>query len=196
MRNLRTATIFAAGLLASSLAMAAQTYQLDRAHSRVNFAVKHLGVSTVRGEFQDFSVTLAVDEQDLAGSSVEVRIKAQSIDTGVADRDNHLRSGDFLDAATHPEIVFKSKHIEKDGEDYLAVGDLTIRGVTKEVRLPFTLGGPINMGDHLRVGAEGTLTINRHDYGVSWSRVLDTGGLVVANDVKIEFAVEATRPAS
>ncbi len=163
-------------------------YKLDPAHTAVGFAVKHLTVSTVRGQFGEFTGEFNVDEKDLTKSSFEVHIKTASINTQNDRRDNDLRSTNFFDAANNPEIVFKSKRIEKKGEGYVAIGDLTIRGVTHEVALPFTLAGPIKgPGGLPRYGVEAGTTINRQDYGVSWNRSLDGGGLVVSDEVKIEI---------
>lgn len=163
-------------------------YKLDPAHTAVGFAVRHLTVSTVRGQFGEFTGEFNVDEKDLTKSSLEVHIKTASISTQNDRRDTHLKSADFFDAANNPEIIFKSKHIEKKGDGYVAVGDLTIRGVTREVALPFTLAGPINgPGGLPRFGVEASATINRQDYGVSWSRSLDGGGLVVSDEVRIEI---------
>jgi polyisoprenoid-binding protein YceI len=183
--------LLALGVAPAQAAEAA--YQLDPPHSSVGFAVKHLTVSTVRGQFGEFSGTFRVDEADFTKSSFEVRIKTASINTQNERRDNHLRSPDFFDVATHPEIVFKSKRIEKSGDAYVVVGDLTIRGVTKEIALPFTAAGPIRMGPRSVIGVEAAATINRHDFGVSWSRSLDGGGLVVADDVRIEISVELVK---
>ncbi len=179
-------------VLAVAPAQAAD-YQLDPPHSAVGFAVKHLTVSTVRGGFGEFSGAFNVDDADFTKSSFEVRIKTASINTQNERRDNHLRSPDFFDVANHPEIVFKSKRIEKSGDGYVAIGDLTIRGVTKEVPLRFSAAGPIRMGNRSVIGVEGSTTINRHDFGVSWSRALDGGGLVVADDVRIELSVELVK---
>lgn len=182
--------ILIVALLATAPAVCADTtaYKLDPAHSTVGFAVKHLTVSTVRGQFGEFTGEFNVDEKDLTKSSFEVRIKTASVNTQNERRDNDLRSTNFFDAANNPEIVFKSKRIEKKGDGYVAIGDLTIRGVTKEVALPFTLAGPINgPGGLPRYGVEATTTINRQDYGVSWNRSLDGGGLVVSDEVRIEI---------
>lgn len=186
----------AALLLTAGLAQAAERYMIDPGHSHVAFSVRHFGVSNVRGEFKKYDGHITVDEEDAAQSSIEIRIETASIFTDHEQRDGHLRSGDFLDAENHPEIVFKSKTIEKTGADqYVATGDLTIRGVTKQVELAFNLSGPIKdpLG-MMRLGAEGGVTINRHDYGVTWNRVMDAGGLFVGNDVRISFSIEATRP--
>ena len=189
-KNILAVALVSLLVLAVAPAQAAD-YQLDPPHSAVGFAVKHLTVSTVRGGFGEFTGAFNVDEADFTKSSFEVRIKSASVNTQNQNRDNDLRSANFLDAANHPEIVFKSKRIEKSGDGYVAIGDLTIRGVTKEVPLRFTAVGPIRgMRGRSVIGVEGSTTINRHDFGVSWSRALDGGGLVVADDVRIELSVE------
>lgn len=189
--------VTAGAMLAAGVASASQKYDIDQAHSYIGFSVRHMAVSNVRGEFKQYEGDLSVDETDLAKSSVELRIDAASIDTDVQRRDEHLRSADFLDVGNHPEIVFRSTKIEKlaDGE-YRATGDLTIRGVTRQVTLDLEVAGPINDPfGNLRLGVDGQVTINRKDFGVSWSQVLDNGGLVVADDVKISFSLEAFRKA-
>ncbi len=191
-------TIFVVALvfvlaLAATAQAAEAAYQLDPPHSSVGFAVKHLTMSTVRGGFGQFSGTFNVNETDFTKSSFEVRVKTASINTQNGQRDNHLRSPDFLDAANHPEIVFKSKRIQKSGDGYVAVGDLTIRGVTKEVPLRFNAAGPLRMGNRSVIGVEGSTTVNRQDFGVSWNRSLDGGGLVVSDDVRIDISVELVK---
>jgi polyisoprenoid-binding protein YceI len=175
-------------------ALAADEYKIDPAHSSVRFTVKHMMVSTVPGRFGDFSGAIVYDDKDLSKSSVKVSIKSASISTDNAQRDTHLRSPDFLDVAKFPEITFLSKTVAKKGDGYVAHGTLTIRGVSKDVDLPFTLSGPVAMGNAKMMGADAALTINRMDYGVSWSQTLDGGGVVVSNDVKIELNVEARTP--
>ncbi len=175
-------------------ALAADEYKIDPVHSTVAFSVKHMVVNTVHGRFNDFTGTILLDEKDLSKSSVDVSIKTASINTDNAQRDGHLKSPDFLDAAKYPDITFKSSSVEKKGDGFVAHGTLTIRGVSKSVDLPFKLNGPISaMGGKL-LGAEASLTINRQDYGVSWSKTLDGGSLVVSNDVKIDINVEAKPP--
>jgi polyisoprenoid-binding protein YceI len=170
-----------------------QQFNIDKAHSHIEFEVSHMVISEVNGEFHDYEVNLMFDANDVTNSSVETRIKVASIDTDQEKRDNHLRSSDFFDAETHPEIVFKSKKIEKSSDEYIAHGDLTIRGVTKEVALPFKVKGPIKDSyGNTRIGVEASLTINRQDYGVSWSKTLDGGGLVAGNEVKIGIQAEFT----
>lgn len=194
-RKFLVSMLLAAGL-AVGPTLAAVAYTIDPVHSHLGFSVRHLGVSNVRGEFKEYSATLLVDETNLTQSSVEVRIKASRIFTGDENRDKHLRGPDFFDVDKHPELVFKSKKIEKRSQDYLVTGDLTIRGVTKEIQMPLAVAGPINDPFGMkRIGVEGSVTINRQDYGINWNRLMDTGGLIVGNEVKIDFSIEATRKA-
>jgi len=195
---MRLTRLVVAGLAALSFAapaVAADTFTFDTAHTEMAFAVKHMVISTVKGRFNDFSGTITYDPNDVTKSSVQVSVKTASIDTGNADRDKHLRSADFFDADKYPEITFKSTSIEKRGDGYVAHGKLTIRGVTKEVELPFTITGVIiDPWGNTRMGVEvDPVTINRQDYGVSWNKTLDAGGLVVSDDVTLELAVEAVK---
>jgi polyisoprenoid-binding protein YceI len=191
MRARRFVALFLGLLVFCVSALAADEYKIDPVHSTVAFSVKHMVVNTVHGRFNDYSGQILYDEQDPSKSSVNVTIKAASINTDNGQRDGHLRSADFLDAANHPEITFQSKSVEKAANGFVAHGVLTIRGVSKNVDLPFTLSGPIAAGGGNLLGAEASLTINRQDYGVSWSKALDNGGLIVANEVKIDVNVEA-----
>lgn len=166
-------------------------FNIDKAHSHIGFEVSHMVISEVSGEFHDYEVNLLFDPNDVTKSSVETRIKVASIDTDQEKRDNHLISSDFFDAETYPEIVFKSKKIEKSGDGYIAYGDLTMRSVTKEVALTFKVKGPIkDPRGNTRIGIEADLTINRQDYSISWSKTLDGGGLVAGNEVKIGIQAE------
>lgn len=183
---------FAALVLIAAVAHGA-TYEIDPAHSAADFTVTHLTVSKVRGSFETVSGSAQVDEENLAASSIEVAIDASSVDTGVERRDNHLRSADFFDVDNHPQITFKSTSMEKLGDtEYQVTGDLTIRGTTHEVSFPVTVLGPIAdpMGGGRRIGVEGELVIDRQDYGVSWSKMLDNGGLVVSDEVTIDIGAE------
>jgi polyisoprenoid-binding protein YceI len=184
----------AASLLVAAAAPGADRYQIDPAHTQIGFSVRHLVISNVQGKFNEFSGTILYDGQDTTKSSVSVTIKAASIDTGVEQRDSHLRSADFFDAAKYPEVTFQSTRIEKRGEGYVALGTLTMHGVAKEVALPFAIAGPIKdpLGKQ-RMGVEASLTINRQDWGIAYSQTLDNGGLLVGNDVKIELNVEAVQ---
>lgn len=174
-------------------ALAADVYMTDTAHTLVGFTVRHLVITKVRGKFNEFVGTITYDENDVTKSSLHGTIKTVSIDTDDAKRDEHLRSTDFFDAATHPEITFASKRIEKKGEGYVMIGDLTIRGTTKEVAMPFTLTGKITHRGKTRIGFEASLQINRKDFGVSYHRLTDTGGLVVSDTVDIDLIGEAIK---
>lgn len=170
------------------------TYAIDASHSSISFSVRHMMLNNVRGRFTEFAGTIIHDDKDITKSSVEFTAKVASVNTDVARRDEHLRAADFFDAAKYPEMTFKSKRVERRGKNsYVAVGDFTLRGVTKEIVLPFKLNGALKeaRGGGYRIGVEATTVINRQDYGVSWSRALDGGGLAVANDVNVELMLEA-----
>ncbi|HYL93266.1 MAG TPA: YceI family protein [Alphaproteobacteria bacterium] len=181
------------GLLALGVsAFAADEYKIDPVHSTVAFSVKHMVINTVHGRFNDYAGQILYDDKDPSKSSVNVTIKSASINTDNTQRDNHLKSNAFLDVANFPEITFKSKSVEKKADGFVAHGTLTIRGVAKDVDLPFKINGPIAVGGgNSLLGAEAALTINRQDYGVSWSQSMSAGELVVANDVRIDINVEA-----
>lgn len=176
--------------------LAADAYKIDAAHSSVGFSVKHLVITNTKGVFKDFAGSVVYDEKDLAKSSVDVTIQVVSIDTANAKRDEHLRTADFFDAATFPVVTFKSSKVEKADSGYSMTGTLTMRGVSKEVTFPFSMTGPVqDPWGNTRFGAEGSLTVNRQDYGISWNKTLDNGGLVVGDEVKIELVVEAVKEA-
>ena len=170
-------------------------YEVDVAHTRIGIRARHAMVTTVRGSFGDFSGTAHLDVADPAASSVSLRIRTASIDTGQADRDAHLRSADFLDVETYPEIVFVSTDVEQvDEETYTVTGDLTIRGTTRPVAVDFTLTGSAkDPFGNTRVGFEGALAIKRSDWGLTWNTPLDTGGVLVSDRIQIEFDVSAVR---
>lgn len=170
------------------------TYMIDPTHSSVGFAVKHLGVSTVKGQFNEFEGTIQFDETQPGALAVDVTVQVASIDTNQPKRDDHLRSADFFGVEQFPQITFKSVNVNKEGERYLVEGDLTIHGVTKRVTIPLEIAGPVKSpaGEQI-IGLTGETTINRQDFGVSWSKNLDTGGLVVSDEVRILVEVEAIR---
>ncbi len=193
--------IMTAGLLAvTSLALTASSplaveeYNLDTSHTQISFVVRHLGVSNVRGKFNKFEGKIHLDESDLSKSSVRVTIDANSVDTDNERRDNHLRSEDFFEVARFPQITFVSKRVQKNGSTYEVVGDLTIRDVTREVTIPFELAGPMKSANgQKRIGAEGSLVVNRFDYGLKWNRMTEAVA-VVGPEVRIELNVEAATP--
>ncbi len=169
------------------------TYDIDVSHTRLGFAVRHMAVSKVRGEFKDFSGTLELAE-DPTASKISVTIQAVSVNTNDENRDNHLRTNDFFDVENHPTWTFTSTAIRpKSATEWDVDGDLTIRGVTKPVTLDATLEGVVQdpYGNH-RVGFSATTSINRDDFGVSFNAALETGGLVVSKKVDIDLEVEAT----
>ena len=169
------------------------TYAIDTSHTRLGFAVRHMAVSKVRGDFKDFSGTIEIAE-DPVDSNVSVTIQAGSVDTHDENRDNHLRTNDFFDAETHPTWTFTSTAIRPvTGSEWKVDGDLTIRGVTKPVTLDATLEGVVKdpYGMH-RVGFSATTSIEREDFGVSFNGVMEAGGVVVGKKVDIDLEVEAT----
>ena len=173
---------------------AADNYVVDKSHTNIGFTVKHLVIATVPGKFNDYSIDFMFDANDLKNSSVKATIKTASINTDDEKRDEHLRSPDFFDAEKYPEIIFVSSRILKKGEGYIAEGTLTMRGVSKEIELPFKILGPVqDPWGNTKMGVEAALTIDRQDYGISWSKSLDTGGLVVSDDVNIKLDVELTK---
>lgn len=174
------------------------TWQIDPTHSAVEFAVKHMMFTTVRGRFKDVKGTIEVDEQNPDRSTVNVEIAAASIDTGVPDRDAHLRSADFLDVENHPTITFRSKRVEgamkKEGDRFKVIGDLTIRGKSLEVTLESTYTGTgKDPWGNIKGAAEATAKIDRRDWGLMWNQALETGGILVANEVRIEVQVQAVK---
>lgn len=166
-------------------------WSVDPVHSHVGFSVRHMMVTTVRGTFKTFSGTMSIGD-DFSSASIEGEIDVASIDTGNADRDNHLRANEFFDAPNHPKITFKSTRVEKKGDDFVVHGDLTIRGVTKPISLDVEYAGSSkNPYGQVIVGASVRGSINRKDFGVSWSALLETGGMAVSDTVKLEIDVQA-----
>lgn len=171
------------------------TYAIDPTHSRIGFVARHAMVTKVRGSFNDFDGNGYFDSDDPTRSHLALKIKAASIDTRNADRDAHLRSNDFFEMDTYPEIAFVSTSVEQvDADNYRVTGDLTIKGVTKSVTVDFEYTGAVTdpFGNH-RVGFEGKTTVNRKDWGVSWNAALEAGGVLVSEKVTLEFEVSAIR---
>jgi len=194
MNTRRTLYAFMAAAAIATTAGAADTYTFDKAHSDVGFQIRHL-VSKVRGRFTDYDGTIVVDKAKPEASSVELKIKATSIDTGNENRDKDLRSANFFEVDKYPEITFSSTKITaKGGDHYDVTGNLTMHGTTKEVTLPVTFLGFVSagrMGD--RAGFETSITLNRKDYGIVWNRPLDVGGTILGDDVLISINVEASK---
>jgi polyisoprenoid-binding protein YceI len=163
----------------------AGTWTLDPTHSEVTFTVRHLAISKVRGSFKKFDATVVTAENP-ADSTFTASIDVASIDTNNADRDGHLRTGDFFLAEEFPTIEFVSTGLSHDGEDFLLTGDLTVRGVTKPVTIKGEFGGIVTDGyGQTKAGATGTLKINRTDFGVSWNAATETGGFLLGDEVTI-----------
>jgi polyisoprenoid-binding protein YceI len=170
-------------------------WDFDHAHSSIDFTVRHLLVSKVRGRFTKWAGTLELDEQDLAASRVNVTIDVASVETHEPQRDAHLRSGDFFAAAEHPQITFKSTRVEPHGSDRLRVtGELTLRGTTREAVLDVERAGVLakDPWGKRRAGFTATTTIHRKDFGVSFNQVLDQGGLALGEEVAVAIEIEAT----
>jgi polyisoprenoid-binding protein YceI len=167
------------------------TWKIDPAHSSAQFVVRHMMITNVRGGFNGMQGTVVYDPGDLSSSSVDVTIDKNSLSTGDATRDTHVKSADFLDVEKYPTITFKSKKITKDGDGLKVTGDLTIHGVTKEVAL--NVEGPTEEQKdpygNIRVGASATTKIKRSDFGLTWNTVLETGGIMLGDDLKLELDV-------
>jgi polyisoprenoid-binding protein YceI len=173
------------------------TWTLDPAHTRIGFVARHAMVTKVRGSFNEFEGTAVLDGANPANSHAEVTIKAASIDTRNAQRDEHLRSNDFLAMQEYPEITFTSTGARQvDDTTFELTGDLTIRGVTKPVTIPFSFEGAAkDPFGNLRAGFEGSVVINRKDWGVTWNAALEGGGVLVSDRVTLEFEISAIKNA-
>ncbi len=170
------------------------TFVFDPAHTVIGAVARHLMVSKVRGKFSEANGVIEVAENPLE-TTVEVTIKSASIDTGVVDRDNHLRSPDFLDVENYPELTFRSTRVLKhNGSDFVLAGDLTIRGITREVELEVEYTGAINnpWGKQV-IGFSATTELDRDEFGMTWNAALETGGVLVGRKLKVEIEVEAVR---
>jgi polyisoprenoid-binding protein YceI len=191
----RTLVVSAAfTLLWASTAFSADRYEFDPVHTRIGFTARHLMINNVAGRFMDFTGNMLYDEQDITKSAVSVKIQTTSVNTENKMRDDDLRSPNFLDVAKFPEITFQSSRIEKQGDGYACVGTLTMHGVSKEVSIPFAILGKIkDPWGNTRIGLEGGLKIDRRDWGLTYSKTLDNGGLIVGDDIKIDLNVEAVK---
>ena len=182
------------GLFAVSAAFASDEYEIDAVHSSIGFSVRHLMISNVTGNFNDFSGKLLFDENDLTKSSIEIEIKSASINTNNEGRDNHLRAADFFNVEKFPAITFKSSKVEKSGETYVLFGTFTMHGVSKEISIPFEFIGKIKGPDgKQRLGFEGSTKLDRKDFGITWNKTLDEGGIAVGNEVKVQLNIEAVK---
>jgi len=192
MRNFLLLTALAAVLTAGGAQAA--TFAIDPSHSSVGFQVRHMMVTNVKGSFQEFEGTLEFDENAPAEASVTATIQMASIDTADEKRDEHLRSADFFEVETYPTMTFTSTGMKQDGDDWLLMGDLTMRGVTKPVTLELEYNGMVeDPWGNTRVGFSAEGKIDRREFGVSWNNTLDKGGIAVGNDVKIQLEIQAIR---
>ena len=173
----------------------ADTWQIDSSHTSVEFTVRHMMISNVKGQFQKTTGTITANGNDPASAKIDVTIDASSVDTRVERRDAHLKSPDFLDVAKFPTITFKSTKVEAAGPNkWTMTGDLTIHGVTRPVVLDVEGSGPpIQVMGHTRAGASATTKIKRSDFGLTWNKALETGGVLVGDDIAISIDLEAVK---
>jgi polyisoprenoid-binding protein YceI len=178
--------------------MTTERWEIDASHSGIHFAVRHLVIAKVRGQFSRWSGTLTVPEGDFDRASVDVTVDASSIETGVADRDTHLKSADFFDVAKYPEITFRSTRFEPQGEaGGRLTGTLTIRGISRDVVLDVERHGQTrDPWGNERAGFTARTAIDRKDFGLTWNQALETGGFVVGDRVELELEIEAVRQAA
>jgi polyisoprenoid-binding protein YceI len=178
--------------------MTTKNWNIDTTHSGLNFSVRHMVVSKVRGRFAKYTGAIQLDEADLTKSTLAVEIDAASIDTGVEQRDAHLKSADFFDVAQHPVLRYRSQRIEKLSEEhYRVLGELTIRGVTRQVPLEVEYGGRAkDPWGNERAGFTARASLERKDFGLGWNQVLEAGGVLVGERVDIDIELEVVRAAA
>lgn len=174
---------------------AAGAYSFDKAHSSIGFRVKHMGLVEVPGYFRDFTGTVNYDPKDVTKSTVEFTAKVTSVDTGVAPRDNHLRSKDFFEVETYPDMTFKSTKIEKKGKNLMLTGDLTMKGVTKSITFPFAVAGFLKSERGTRMGATAETVINRKDFNVNYDQKLPNGTPSLSDNITVVLNIEANMAA-
>lgn len=181
----------------TDLAQLTGTYTIDPIHSQIGFVARHAMVTKVRGAFDEFEGSVVFDAADPAATAVTVTIQAASINTRNNQRDEHLRGNDFLAMEAHPRITFVSTGLRQTGEaSFDLIGDLTVKGVTNSITVPFTYEGVArDPFGNLRLGFEGSVTINRKDYGVTWNAALETGGFLVSDKIVLEFEISAIKNA-
>ena len=187
-------TFFAVLLFAAGSAFAQTNWAVDKAHSKIGFSIPHMAISEVEGNFKDFDASVVTKAADFNGAEVTFTAKTASIDTDNERRDNHLKSPDFFDAETHPEVSFKG-NLVKQGGKYKLKGNLTMHGVTKPIEFDVTYGGTMNTGRGEKAGFRIAGKINRQDYGLTWSNKTPTGELVVGDEVDIIGKIELDKKA-
>lgn len=174
----------------------AGTWTIDPTHTRLGFVARHAMVTKVRGQFEEFAGTLVIDAANPSGSTAHVTVQLASVNTGTPDRDAHLRSADFFDVENNKEMTFASTGVKQDGDQFVMLGDLTIKGVTRPVELELEpTGVATDSFGNVRVGFEGETEISRRDFGLTWNVALEAGGVLVSDKVKIQLDVSAIRTA-
>lgn len=174
--------------------MGKSTWIVDPAHTLAEFSVRHMMISTVKGRFGKVEGSIVADPADLTGAQLSGRVEVASIDTGEPQREGHLRSPDFFDAENHPSISFVSREVTRDGDDYRVVGDLTIRGITRPVTWKVEFAGQAkDPWGNERIGLSAETRIDRRDFGLNWNALLEAGGVLVGEQVKIALHVEAIK---
>ena len=180
----------------SNLSAASGTWVIDPTHTNLGFSARHAMVAKVRGNFGEFSGSFTIDGDNLAASTAEVTIQVASIDTKTADRDTHLKSPDFLDVENFPTLTFVSTAVTPKGDDVVITGDLTIHGVTKSVEIEYEFVGiSQDPWGQTKIGFEGSTKISRKDFGLTWNAALETGGVLIGDEIKLNLDVEATKQA-
>ena len=180
----------------STLSAAAGTWDIDAAHTNLGFSARHAMVAKVRGHFAEYTGSFTIDGDDISKSSAELTIQTGSILTGQADRDGHLKSPDFLDVEKFPTITFVSTSAAEKGDTIVLTGDLTIHGVSKQVEIHYDyLGLSQDPWGNSKIGFEGSTKISRKDFGLTWNAALETGGVLVGDDIKLNLDVEGTKRA-
>lgn len=190
----RLRNILLAGILTCGLSASAAELLIDQAHSEVAFSVKHMMISNVKGKFKEFDGDIDFDIASKTFKSFDATVNAKTIDTGIKDRDDHLRSADFFDVPNHPELRFVMKEYKKlSDSNGILVGDLTMRGVTKAVELNTTINGVVkDFTGKTKVGFSIDGKVNRKDFGLNWNKMIELGGVAVGDDVLIQVEIEAT----
>jgi polyisoprenoid-binding protein YceI len=190
-RRTALALVTLSATVLAALPAAAADWNLDASHSYVGFKVRHMAISKVKGSFGDFAATVQGEPGKPGTFSVEATVQLASVDTGNEKRDDHLRSADFFDVAQHPTMTFRSTGVTMDGDEGRLAGELTLNGVTKPVTFDLEYAGQVtDPWGNVRMGFAAEATIDRRDFGLTWSKALETGGLVVDNDVEIELEIE------
>jgi polyisoprenoid-binding protein YceI len=184
----------AVAMLLGTTVLGLDSYKVDPAHTSVGFAVDHMVINTVHGRFRQFDGSIVVDpDKGNALKEARATIQTKSIDTDIAKRDDHLRSADFFDVEKFPTITFEGTEVKQDGDNQVLVGKFTMHGVTKELSLPFKLKGPIQAMGGTRMALAVTTKLNRKDYGLTWNKMLEAGGLMVGEEVTIRIDAELVK---